>query len=427
MNKHKTHTDIAILGGGASGLAAAVGVKKGEFTGRTLLIDRHPRIGKKLLSTGNGRCNLSNTALDNPSCFSSAYFGSATENAATLLKEHNCTYIRRIMRNIGLITKDENGLIYPYSNSANSVLDIFKIFLEQNNADQLLGQDIQYIKKTKNGFVIESDEYEIHTKKLIMANGGKASAKLSSDGSGYKLAKALGYKLAPLFPSLAPVKVESNVLRSLKGIRQRGAVSLFSDETIVDTQQGEIQFAEDKLSGICVFQLSRYVNEFFTCRTINGKKAKNISLCIDLFPGIKRDEFEQLLINKALLLPELAIGELFSGILVKRVGMALIKQCGFFDFALPLSALTTADIHRIAATAKQWEFKPKCISDFNQAQVTAGGVLQSEIDFKTMCAKNNSNLFFTGELVDLDGLCGGYNLHWAWVSGLIAGENAVKD
>lgn len=422
MNKEKIYTDIAILGAGASGLMACCAIAKSGFKGNILLIENHPRVGKKLSVTGNGRCNLSNNDLGD-----NCYFGSAKKEALRLFKKFDCNFIKEHFLKLGLLTKDETGLVYPFSNSANSVIDVLRLQLDFGKIDLLSPCTVTQIKKEKSAYCLTSDNHMITCKKLIMACGGKSAAKLSTDGSGYKLAKSLGYNVASLFPSLAPVKVESPVLRSLKGIRQKCSVTLAVKNKIVRTEIGEVQFTENALSGICIFQLSRFVNEFFTKGTVEGKRCSDINILLDLFPTYDIHEVESIIFANAKCMDLHKIDELFTGVLVKRVGMAVLKSSGIGDFNRNIDTLTSTELKTICRTLKNWCFKPKSISDFNNSQVTAGGITCDEINFNTMQSKKDPNLFFAGELIDLDGLCGGYNLHWAWVSGIIAGNAAANN
>lgn len=423
MDKQVIFTDIAILGGGASGLAAACAIGQSGYKGKTLLIERHARVGKKLLATGNGRCNLTNTHLT-----PAAFHGSCAKQGLVLFQTYDSAYMKQYFNTLGLLTKaEENGLVYPYSNSANSVLDVFRLQLSKYAIEQVCGTHIQEIVRTKQGYRLISEETAIETKKLIMTCGGKAAAKLSSDGSGYTLLKELGYKLAPLYPSLAPVKVDSPVLRSLKGLRVKCMASLLADGKPIKQEQGEVQFGDGTLSGICMFQLSPFVNAFFTSRTVMGKPIKQLEIALDLCPDYTQQEVEQLLLNKAGQFPGESIEALFTGIFVKRVGQALLKSCGLTEFNRTMGTLNRKEIKNLAYRVKHWVFTPKCISDFAQAQITAGGVRADDLCFSTMESAKDKQLYFAGELVDIDGLCGGYNLHWAWVSGMIAGKSAATE
>lgn len=422
MSKKEVKTDIIILGGGCAGLAAAAAIAQSGSKLKTIIIERHPRVGKKLLATGNGHCNLSNENLNEDE-----YFGSCESDAMKLFETYNTAYIKKFFKNLGLISKsDDEGRVYPHSNSASSVLDVLRITAKLADITEYCDSDILSIKSITTGFILESRDTIFFTKKLIIANGGKANGKLSSDGSGFALVKQLGIKLASLFPSLAPINVNSAVLRSLKGTRVQATVTLLADCKDLRMEYGEVQFADEALSGICVFQISRFVNEFFALHTVEGNYTKRISIKIDLFPSYDTSGVEAILIHKIKTFASLTIEDFFTGILAKRVGLAILKTCGFTDFTKQIGTFTRDDIKKIAQTLKCWQFEPNSASDFNKAQITAGGLLASEINLKTMESTRYKNLFFAGEIVDIDGSCGGYNLHWAWVSGILAGRNACS-
>lgn len=423
MEITKIYTDIAILGGGCAGLIAAAAIAKAGYKDKVIIIERHARTGKKLLATGNGRCNMTNENL-----FNGSYFGSCGKNALKLFKKYDCTYIKAYFADMGLITRtDDEGRVYPYSNSASSVLDILRLnILKNSNTKERCNCSVNNIICEKNGYKLVCNDGVIFTKKLIIACGGKASPKLSSDGSLYKAVKNIGIQTSAVFPSLAPVKVSSPILRSVKGLRTKCSVSLLADGKKIKTESGEVQFGDGALSGICVFQLSRFVNEFFTKGTVYGEKSKKLELSIDLMPGFCKDEIMHMINKRKKDFCALNADELLTGILPKRIGQAVIKSCTSGDFSRKIKNFDDDEIKKIVKTIKQWSFEPKCISDFNNAQITAGGVKANEINFETMEAKKFKNLYFAGEIADIDGLCGGYNLHWAWVSGIIAGESAAK-
>lgn len=411
-------SDIAILGGGAGGLMCGCAINKSDFNGTSVIIEAQNRCGKKLLATGNGRCNLSNKHIT-----TNCYLGSGKAEALNLFKKYNTSYIINYFENLGLLCRGDNeGRIYPLSNSASSVLDVLRLSLV--NTKEYCSCKIESIKKEKDKYIISCKEKIFEAKKIIFTLGGKASPKLSSDGDGYKLLKSLGYNINSLMPSLSPVKVSSPLLPSLKGIRVKGNISLYCDNKLIKKESGEIQFTDNSLSGIAVFQLSPFVNEFFTKNTIQGKKYKQIMLSIDLLPEKTLDETLKILEKRKKTFANLC-SEYFTGIFHKRIGLALLKNNNI-PTDKNITDLTSKEISLLAKNIKDWQFMPKCISDFNTAQVTGGGIDAGNINFNTMESKRDKGLYFAGEIVDVDGICGGYNLHWAWTSAIIAGENAVK-
>ena len=237
----------------------------------------------------------------------------------------------------------------------------------------------------------------------------------------------MGISVAQPMPSLVMVPCKNKSLTALKGLRVKGNVALLADDKIIDTQEGEIQFSNGALSGICVFQLSRMVNEFFTYKTVNGIKHSKINLIIDLIPEYTNEDCKSLLYNRISIMGKYPLENFLDGFLHKRVASAVIQECNIKTDKRTCATLTKKEISAIADCLKNWSFTPSDKSSFENAQVTAGGVLADEIDFNSMQIKKYNGLYITGELDDVDGICGCYNLHLAWTSGIIAGENISKN
>lgn len=412
------HFDIAVLGGGAAGLmAAACAARASGGKAAVAVIEKEPRVGKKLLVTGNGRCNLSNEQITRGD-----YSGSFSDGAAELFKAYGCTYIRELFQTLGLYTKtDASGRVYPMSNTASSVLDVLRLQLQKYGVKEVCNTEITKITREKGRFVLHAAGNAFSAGTLIVTTGGKAGVKNGS--AGYPLLKPLGHTCTPLFPSLVPIPVKESVLRSLKGQRCACTAALRCGGKTVAKEEGELQFTEAALSGICLFQLSRYTGEFFTLHTVNGTPAPRISLVIDLLPGIPYQALYRELSSRCSNAAPLE--QLFTGILSKRLSLALIKDCALSP-AIPLNGLTAPQLKTLCSRVKGWEFTPCAPGTFQNAQVTAGGVPAGEVEMNTMASKIHNNLYFAGEILDLDGKCGGYNLHWAWVSGMLAGKNAAE-
>ena len=254
-----------------------------------------------------------------------------------------------------------------------------------------------------------------------------ASSKLSTNGFGYKLAQKLNFSLSKPLPSLVTVPCKNRSLIALKGLRIKGSVSLVADGKSLKSENGEIQFSNGALSGICVFQLSRMVNEFFEYNSISGTKYNKINLVIDIMPEYTIEECRGLLYSRLAIMGKYPLENFFDGFLHKRVASAIMQECNIKIDKRNCATLTKKEISSIAECLKCWCFTPSEKSNFENAQVTAGGVFAEEIDFNSMQSKKHKGLYITGELVDIDGICGGYNLHWAWTSGIIAGENIIKN
>ena len=416
-------TDVAIIGGGASGLMTAVAIAKAKTACKVLIIEHHQRTGKKLMATGNGRCNLTNCNI-----FDNAYYGTGKYYANKLFSKYTCEYITEYFSEIGLLTRvDTEGRVYPISNNVASVLDSIRNYILAHNIKEMCNTTVTNIIKGKNSYTLECEDVKIIAKYVVLACGGMASSKLSTNGYGYSLAKNLNISVSKPIPSLVTVPCENKSLSALKGLRVKGNVSLVADGKTIATESGEIQFSNGALSGICVFQLSRTVNEFFTYKTVYGTKCSKINLIIDIMPEYTRDECKNLLYNRLSVMGKYSLENFFDGFLHKRVATAIMQECRIKTDKRTCATLTKKELLSIADCLKYWCFTPSGKSSFDNAQVTAGGVVADELDFNSMQSKKYKGLYITGELVDIDGICGGYNLHWAWTSGIIAGENIIKN
>ena len=410
--------DVAIIGGGCSGLMTATALVRNNPKLKIVIIEKNTKVGRKLLATGNGRCNLSNKNIV-PQC----YFGSCAENIRSIWDKYDCDFIRRYFSDLGLLTiSDSEGRIYPQSNNVNSVLDCMRNYYQYfGNVDELCNTVVQQIH-VQNGYLLEckstdNETVRISAKYAVLSCGGKASPKLSTDGLGYELLTPLHIKTSVLFPSLVPIVCGDKLLKLLKGIRIKGSASLLIDGRITESRKGEIQFTEKALSGICIFQLSRTVNEYFA-----KKKQGNIRIVLDILPQFSKEECKLLLTDRVKQFGKYELEHFFDGILQKKVALSLWEKCGIKNLQRKSADLNKKEIQLLCDTLKHWEFIPTQASGFDNAQITAGGILSDEIDFSKMESKRYRNLYFCGEIVDIDGLCGGYNLHWAWCSGIIVAD-----
>ena len=380
--------DTAIIGGGASGLMAAAQLCR---AGRSvLLLEGADRVGKKLLSTGAGRCNLSNASVD------AGDYRGGERLPDWFFQKYTPERIEAEFRSLGLLVRrDHEGRIYPYSLRANTVLDLLR--RHTHTAETVCSCEAVRVRKEGGLFLIDSADGRVFSaQKLILACGGAASAQLSSGKTGYSLAQSLGHRVTPLSPSLCAVEVPPREVRALAGIRCRAKVSLLSDEKEIAYESGEVQFTARALSGICVFNLSRF-----------AKPAMVLSL--DLMPEYSAAEIEALLPRGE------EARNLFEGILHPRLALEALKKCGI--------SLSASDAENRAARAvKDFRFEITGLDSMKNAQVTAGGVPISEIDLSSMESKVEKNLYLTGEILDIDGICGGYNLHFAWSTALCAAE-----
>lgn len=283
---------------------------------------------------------------------------------------------------------------------------------------------VEAIEKKSVGYELKTSDGVVFAKKLILAAGGRSMPSSGSDGSGMALAASLDLKAAKPFPSLVPVRAASPLLKAIKGLRCRGKASLLADQMTVKQETGEIQFTEQGFSGICVLNLSRLVGEFFSQGTINGQKASKVELSLDLVPDLDFPallEFLKALISEQ---PQLPLEQLLSGVINKRVGFTLLKQVIPSILSQPCGALPLSELKALCHTVKDWRFSLCGTLGWQQAQATAGGLLSYQFNSSTLEAKRLPGLYACGEVLDVDGDCGGYNLQWAWSSGFVAGKSA---
>jgi len=401
---------IIIAGGGAAGMMAAL-IASEHPDRRIVLLERQERVGRKLLSTGNGRCNLSNR---NASV--ERYFGENPEFAAPALRAFGPEKTISFFRKLGLLTRIEpDGKVYPYSNQAGSVLDVLRFALETRDNIQLhTGCAVSKASRTGTGFSVETAEQVFRGERLIIAAGGAASPDLGGSEDGYRLLEAFGHTRTFLFPALVQIKTDNTYPRALKGIKTNARVSLSSGNSVLAQSTGEILFTEYGVSGIAVFEISRHV-----C-----KQERPLTLSLDLMPEWEEREILLLLRERRAELEMLPAEQFLTGVLNKRLGQMLLKYCGI-SFSLPIARLEEEQIETIAKAMKSFSLPVTGTTGLQNAQVTAGGIETKQFDPETMESRLCPGLFSAGEVLDIDGACGGYNLQWAWSSGYLAGRSAA--
>ena len=397
---------IGIVGGGASGMAAALAASQNPNV-EVILFERQARLGRKLLATGNGRCNLSNIRAEK-----GGYHGEDPGFSAYALTQMNPEDTLMWFRDLGLLTVTEpSGRVYPYSDQANSVLDVLRYALERPNIQLRLGQEVQKVSYSADGFTVYTDAEHVRCDKLIVACGGLAGTKLGGSMSGYKLLAKLGHKATKLRPALVQLKSSWGGVVALKGVRANCHVEIFRDGALYAQSTGEMQFTDYGISGPVVFEISRDV-----CYGDGVWSAK-----IDFIPQWDVDTLYEALQRR--LDRALPAEELLTGILHNRLGRVLVKAAGIRDKNM-ISELTPQQLRSVCTAVKGFELALTEPMGMEHAQVTAGGVLTRDFDPKTMQSRLVPGLYACGEVLDIDGDCGGYNLQWAWSSGFLAGKNA---
>lgn len=407
--------EIAVVGAGASGLMAAYAAARARrargLSGGVLLLEGNPKPGKKLLATGNGRCNLTNRDAALPH-----YHGDAAL-AAPLLEAYPPARVLDTFEQLGLLCQaDGQGRYYPRSLQAAAVLQALWQGCQEMGVVLRCGWGVASIRREGGGFRLESPEGgALWARRCVLACGGKASPRHSYPGGGYPLARGLGHGLSPLRPCLTGLRSPKKCLRSLKGMRVRASVGLERDGVLLRRERGEVLFGEKGLSGICVFDLSAAAPE----------DTAGLEAVLDLLEELTYREALSYLEGQVRAHPARPARELFSGALNLRVGEELTKELGVPGEAL-LGDMTRQRLRQAAGLAKGWRFPVSGVGDWEAAQVTAGGVPLSEVEGLTLHSKKCPELYLTGELLNIHGDCGGFNLHWAWATGLAAGEAAGK-
>ncbi len=401
--------DALIIGGGASGLAAACALAGAGK--RTLLLEKQARVGRKLLSTGNGRCNLTNLGAR-----PEHYHGSRAA-AAKALELCPPQRVLEFFEELGLpAVADSEGRVYPMSNQAASVLDALRLSAAERGCEIVTDCAAENILRNKSGFTVKcADGRSFQARTILICTGGLAAPKLGACGDGYKMLEALGHTSMPKLPAIAALKTAPEAVRALKGQRAECAIALVADGKILREEHGEVLFSETGVSGIASMQLARQCGEMM-------KVGKKCAVRIDFLPG--QDAFS-LLCDRAEKLPRRSMEDFLNGIVSKRIGMALVKLANI-DLTRPAESLKTKEIRALAELLAGWTIPITGVQGFDQAQVTAGGISLKDFDLNTMESKRAPGLFAAGEVLDVDGDCGGFNLQWAWSSALIAAKAMME-
>lgn len=386
--------------------AALTAVRLGH---EVTLYERQARVGRKLMATGNGRCNLTNTGAG-----PSNYHGEAPDFVRPALEAFPSEAALDFFRGLGLLAREEwGGRVYPLSNSANSVVDVLRQALDAAGVELIAGDRVRELRRAGSGYSVTTESGDKRSfDAVVVACGGLAGEKLGGGRDGYELLKALGHTRTALRPALVQITTEPMYPRSLKGIKADCALRVLSRGGLLASSCGELLFTETGVSGPAAFDVSRAVSE--------AGDAK-MELEIDFLRDYTSAEVLAHLQNRVKTAPELPASELLTGSVHNRLGRMLIKYADV-EAAAPLSALSERELRTVAAACKRFKLPVRGTEGFANAQVTAGGIRTSEFDPRTLESRLCPRLFACGEVLDIDGDCGGYNLQWAWSSGVLAGH-----
>lgn len=403
---------IIVVGGGASGMTAGIVARRNGA--EVVILEQMNRVGKKILATGNGRCNLTNENID-----ISRYHGKNPRFALNALKQFDAEQAVQFFEYMGISCKSEDGgKVYPWSDQASSVLDVLRYEIERLGIEERIEAGVKSIHPGKKGFkVVLRDGEELKGDSIIVAAGGKAAPNLGSNGSGYGLVIPLGHKLVEPFPALVQLKLSAPFLKALKGVKFIGTAAVGIDNKEIRREMGEVLFTDYGISGPPIFQLSRKAGE----QLQSGRKPW---IEVDMFPGHSREELHDLLRIKFGYQPQKPLDFSFVGLINKRLIPIILKEAGIEDIKKQCQSIKANEFENIIAVLKSWRFEVTGTNSWPDAQVTAGGIDVRDIDPGTMESKLIPGLYFAGEIMDIDGDCGGFNLQWAWASGYVAGLNA---
>lgn len=402
---------VAVIGGGASGMMAAV--TAASEGARVLILEHKDRVGKKLLSTGNGRCNFTNTHQE-PLC----YHSEDPLFPWGIIEKFDAQKAVSFFLQLGIYSKNRNGYLYPNSDQASAVLDAFRMELERLHVEIRTGADIREILPGKKGFMIRTDHENIRADRVILCTGSRAAPATGSDGSGYDFAKRLGHRLIPVLPALVQLRCEGSFFKAVAGVRANGSVSVWSEGECIATDTGEIQLTDYGISGIPVFQVSRYAAKLLY-------EKKEVKAVLDFMPDFTEEQTRAFLSARAKTRTEKSADMFLIGLFHRKLSDLWIKLARI-PRERKAGTLTEDEIIRLVQLIKRFEVPVKATNSYEQAQVCCGGIDTAEVNPETLESRYVSGLYFAGEILDVDGMCGGYNLQWAWASGHVAGKAAAR-
>lgn len=391
--------DICIIGGGASGLAAAItAAKKGK---KVTIIERNEKCGKKILITGSGKCNYFN---DNQNI--NKYHSTNKELIKEIITKENINKVKTFFNKLGIIPKIIDGYYYPFSRTSVTIQNALIEEAKKLNVEIIYNIKVEKIIK-KDFFIINPEKEKIIAKKVVLCSGSKAAPKTGSDGSGYDLAISFNHKIIKPHPALISLKGDKNYYKKWSGVRTEALLKLYEDNNFIKEEKGEIQLTDQGISGIVTFNLSNLITQKL--------KTHEEIIYINFIPFLKENNLDSLFkTNKK-------ISEVLERILNYKLVNILIKEAklktNYYD------KLDKKEKNKLLNTLTNFKIKIIETGSFDKAQVCTGGVSLEEINLKTMESKKEKNLYLAGEILDINGDCGGYNLTFAWLSGILVGEN----
>ena len=422
--------DIIVVGAGASGLMAAIHAAR---CGASVLILEHmERPGKKLLMTGNGRCNFTNEALFSPHVsdepqdgaslayfYGQFYHGASPAFVLPAMESFSPRDTLRFFGELGMPAVVRKGGYYPRGGGAAGLCALLQLECERLGIEIHCNIGIRKIRKAENKFIFETKSDTYISKKCILATGGKSYKKTGSDGSGFLYVECFGHHTQDFVPALVPLQSRLAFFGKVAGIRAEISTKIYIDNVEMGCESGELQLTDYGVSGICIFQVSHLAAKGI-------RRGQSVHLALDFLPDVKESEVRTLLMKRAksVFSGHKTMAQSLFGLFPEKLGSALLEEAGLQPDA-PCASLSAAQAGKLAAQIKHFSVPVENTRSFEQAQVTAGGVDTGEVCEETMESMLVKGLYFAGEMLDIDGICGGFNLQWAWSSGAAAGRCAA--
>lgn len=407
---------VAVIGGGAAGLTAAIWAARSGAS--AVILEHTDRVGKKILSTGNGRCNLTNSKME-----ASCYRSGDPQFPMEVISQFGWKDTLRWFSSMGLLCRCRmESYYYPMSDQASAVLDCLRMECSRLGITIRTGIQPERIQRMREGrrsfYEIMTDQGEVRADAVILACGSKAAPNTGSDGSGYELAKSLGHRIIKPLPALVQLRCQGNHYRQLAGIRTEADLRLLVNDREMWRERGELQITDYGISGIPVFQLSR-----FAARGMD--EGKKVRVMIDFLPFMDKKESRIFLEQRFAEFGDRNGEDFLTGVLHKKLAAVLLKMAGI-RLDQPVSSASIRQREHLLRAIKEYEALVSSVNPFANAQVCCGGVDVREVDPSTMESRLMGDIYFAGEILDVDGICGGYNLQWAWSSGKAAGCRAAQ-
>lgn len=399
--------DLIVIGGGAAGLIAGIS-GKGKFD-QVLILEKESKVGEKLKKTGSGRCNLTNLVQ------APKYYHSDKELFTVhILDNFSTRKTIQFFNELGLFTENINDYIYPYTHEAKVVVDILRDQFVDLGGVIKCQEEVIKVTKTKEYFVIQTNSWEYYSQRLLIATGSKAS--ITTEGmSGYELANALGHTITPISPCLVPLVTKEHHLQSLAGLRHKGSVTYERDEENILHHTGELQFVADGISGIPIFQVSGDVIE-------DLNQGKEVTLYLNFLPDFDDESLNLFMAHRInVFKKDVDLTHFLTGLIHTKL-MKVLLEFANLDLRKSVLDMNEDEMSRLKLSLSHFPIKIDGYKGLEQAQAARGGISTYEVNSITLESKLVSDLYFAGEVLAVDGLCGGYNLQWAWSSGFMAGQ-----